>query len=72
MVPNCLISIQHLLNILKYQNAVNPTYVYIYFNLLVLVGGFFLVNLILAVINESFINEREKKLKEVELEKIVL
>jgi len=36
--------------------------------LLVLVGGFFLVNLILAVINESFIHEREKKLKAIEKE----
>jgi len=40
--------------------------------LLVLVGGYFLVNLILAVINESFINEREKKLKEVEAELIIV
>jgi hypothetical protein len=36
------------------------------------VGGFFLVNLILAVINESFIIEREKKIREVEFEKNVL
>ena len=42
--------------------------VYIYFLLLVLIGGFFIVNLILAVINERFIEENENKVKIVEKE----
>lgn len=37
-----------------------------------LVGGFFIVNLILAVINESFINESQAKEKVIEQEIQVL
>jgi hypothetical protein len=35
--------------------------VYIYFDLLILIGAFFAVNLILAVINESFLNANEQR-----------
>lgn len=37
------------------NEAVNPIIVYTYFLLFVFLGGFFLVNLIVAVINESFL-----------------
>ncbi|EGR31257.1 hypothetical protein IMG5_114650 [Ichthyophthirius multifiliis] len=43
--------------------AQEPWIVYSYFILLILIGSFFVVNLILAVINDSFVNE-EQKIKE--------
>jgi hypothetical protein len=51
---------------------VHPALVYIYFNLLALVGGFFVVNLILAVINEKFIEENEKKHNVIQTERNII
>jgi regulatory protein YycI of two-component signal transduction system YycFG len=39
--------------------------VYTYFTLLIFLGAFFVVNLILAVINESFLKTNEKRKKAV-------
>lgn len=44
-------------------DAYTPFIVYAYFIFLVLIGSFFVVNLILAVVNESFVSN-EKKMKE--------
>lgn len=44
-------------------DAYTPFIVYSYFIFLVLIGSFFVVNLILAVVNESFVSN-EKKMKE--------
>jgi hypothetical protein len=53
---------------MKLQDAVMPVFVYIYFNLLLLLGGIFAVNLILAVINESFMNENRGRVIMVKVE----
>jgi len=42
--------------------------VYIYFDLIVFLGTFFVINLILAVINQSFLNYNLKRKKELEVE----
>jgi len=37
--------------ILKLQQTITPALVYIYYDLLIFLGSFFIINLILAVIN---------------------
>ncbi|KRX08462.1 hypothetical protein PPERSA_12943 [Pseudocohnilembus persalinus] len=44
-------------------NTYTPIIVYLYFIFLCLVGSFFVVNLILAVVNESFVNNKDKTLE---------
>ncbi|CAD8082647.1 unnamed protein product [Paramecium primaurelia] len=45
-------------------DAVNPILVYIYFNLLIIIGSFFTINLILAVINDSFLKNQSERRQE--------
>jgi len=49
----------------KFADTVNQVIVYIYFNLLMLLGTFFVINLILAVLNESFLVANQEKNKQI-------